>query len=63
MKKATIILGFLVLAVSLYNISPYLTDYAALAEYGKGYVWGNIILLMVACILLYVGYRRKKAKA
>jgi len=62
MKYFLIILGCILLLISIYQSFPYLLDYQYLSEYGKGYIWGNIILLIIGVLLLLLGIRKYRSK-
>ncbi len=60
MKKVLLIIGIVLSGVSLYQVSQYILNYNMLSEYGKGYVWGSIILFLIGVILILLGIRKKK---
>lgn len=60
MKKITLIFGVILLLVGLFQGGRYFWDYNALSQYGKGFVWGSIILFLVGILLIYLGLRKNK---
>jgi len=61
MKKiALIIIGAMLSIVGCIQAFRYIFDYNTLAQYGKGYVWGSMILLLIGLVLIYFGVRKKK---
>ena len=59
-KYILLIAGILLALFSLATVSRYIGDYAVLTEYGRGYVWGKIILLAIGIILIVLGIRKKR---
>ena len=47
--------------LGLVQVTRYVMDYEILSEYGKGYVWGSIALLLIGMFLIIVGVRKKKS--
>lgn len=60
MKKTAVILGVLAVLLSLFQGGRYIFDYYELSEYGKGFIWGNIILFVAGVLLIITGRRKKK---
>jgi len=60
MKYFLIIIGSLFCLASLSRISLYIIDYNQLTNYGKGYIWGNILLLILGALMLFYAYKQKK---
>jgi len=59
MKKLIIAIGILFLCYGLYKGGQYLFQIEELTEYGKGYVWGSVIQIIIGCFLIFLGVRRK----
>lgn len=53
-------LGFLLILLSLISFVQYSLDYDQLSSYGKGFVWGKLILLSVGFLLTFFGFKKKK---
>ena len=60
MKKVTIVIGMVLSLIGFFQGSSYFFDYNNLTNYGKGYVWGSIFLLMIGLVLIYLGLKKKK---
>ncbi len=60
MKRWIIIIGILITLLGLYQGSKYLTDYNDLTNYGKGYVWGSIFIIILGSSIIIYGVRKKK---
>jgi FtsH-binding integral membrane protein len=58
MKYLILIISFLFILMSISSLNKYGSDYKILSEYGKGYFWGNILLLTIGIILLFFGLRK-----
>lgn len=54
MKYALYISGGLMLLLAINGLIRYAGDYSVLTEYGKGYVWGNIILMIAGTGLIFI---------
>ncbi len=63
MKKVSLILGIILSLVGLFQVFRYIFEYNTLMQYGKGYVWGSIILFAIGLVLIYFGLRKKKTKS
>jgi len=59
MRKVIIIFGAIITVIGIYQVSKYLFDYNMLTQYGKGYVWGSIFLIMIGVIFLIIGLKMK----
>jgi hypothetical protein len=60
MKKIILILGIIISLIGIYQSGRYFLDYSTLSQYGKGYVWGSIILFLIGVVLIYLGLKKKK---
>ena len=61
MKKLLLILGIILVLASLFSIGQYIGDYEVLSEYGKGFIWGKILLLAAGATLIFVALKRRGA--
>ena len=59
MKKSALIIGIVLLLIGFIQGVRYLLDYNTLTQYGKGYVWGSILLFVMGILLIYIGVRKK----
>lgn len=62
MKKILNSLGILLLFAGIIPLIQYLIDYKILSEYGKGYVWGKIILVLGGVASVIVARRIGSSK-
>jgi len=60
MKKAIPIIGSLVFLFGVFNIIKYIFDYNVLAAYGKGFVWGNAILMLLGFFMMFFILKKKR---
>lgn len=59
MKKEVLFYVSLVICVlSSFKLLSYIADYQKLSDYGKGYIWGNLILLFLGIFGIY--FSKKK---
>ncbi|NLB67472.1 MAG: hypothetical protein GX798_03310 [Bacteroidales bacterium] len=63
MKKVSLILGIILALIGFFQVIRYIFEYNTLMQYGKGYVWGSIILFAIGLLLIYFGLRKKKNKS
>ena len=61
MKKGSLILGIIFTILGSFQTGKYLFYYTALTDYGKGFVWGSILLIAVGILLIKYGLKRKKS--
>jgi len=63
MKKYLLLfLGTILSAIALSKLSLYVSDYEQLTSYGKGYIWGNLFILLVGLVLLFFGFKIKRSR-
>ncbi len=61
MKRILIIVGGILVFLAIVPIVQYVFEYDQLSNYGRGYIWGgNVLLLLLGSLLLYKGIKRKK---
>ncbi len=53
--------GIVITLISLFSILPYIFDYSDLSKYGKGYITGKVLLLLVGIFLIIFGKKKKTA--
>jgi len=62
-KKLLLISGIIVRLFALYPLFKYIFDYQQLSEYGQGYIWGKVFLLLFGLVLIGTSrFKRKAAK-
>jgi len=59
-RYLTIAAGAVAILIALFQGGRYIFDYNVLSSYGKGYIWGNVILFFLGIFLIIAGIRRKK---
>jgi len=63
MKKILIIAGGILVFLSVIPIIQFVFYYNELSDYGKGYIWGNVILFLLGSLFLFLGIKKKKKSA
>lgn len=58
MKIASTVAGSVLLLIGLLNVIRYISDYNVLAPYGKGFVFGNVLLMALGIMALFYGLRK-----
>ncbi len=62
-KKLLLILGIIVCLFALVPLVQYVFDYQQLSEYGQGFIWGKVLLLVLGGLLIFASlYTRKTVK-
>lgn len=59
MKKFLLIIGIAFLIFGLYPFVKYISDFQILSSYGKGFVIGKVLILVLGCSLIYLSIRLK----
>jgi multisubunit Na+/H+ antiporter MnhG subunit len=60
MKKVLFIAGIIILALGVIPLMQYALDYNDLSNYGKGYIWGKIFIILLGTFLIFMSRRLKK---
>lgn len=60
MKKAALTIGIILVVIGLFQGIRYFFEYNHLTLYGKGYVWGSFLLIVVGLVLTYLGLKPNK---
>jgi len=62
MKKLLLIFGVVFVLLGIFQGGRYIFDYELLSSYGKGYVIGSGLLLLLGVLLIYFGIKKKKTE-
>lgn len=62
MKTFLIIIGTILSAIGFFQGYQYIMNYSLLSAYGKGFIWGNIILVVIGIGLILIAFRKTKKK-
>ena len=60
-KNILLAIGILLVLFSLVSVSQYIGDYSTLTEYGKGFVCGKLLLLLIGIGLIIFSIKKKNA--
>jgi ABC-type multidrug transport system permease subunit len=60
MKKIALATGIVLSFIGGIQGSRYFLDYSLLTQYGKGFVWGSVVLFLIGIVLIYFGLRKVK---
>jgi len=58
MKKILLYVGLIVVLIAAIPLLNYALDYNILTDYGKGFIWGKILLLLVGAVLIGISQRK-----
>jgi len=61
-KILLITLGLFLIIFSISSMWEYFWDYSILSDFGKGFIWGNIIVLLLGIGIFFFGILWKKKK-
>lgn len=62
-KKLLLIFGIIACVFALVPLLQYIFDYGRLSEYGRGFIWGKALLLIIGAVLIAASrYKRKSIK-
>ncbi len=59
MKKVALIAGIILSFVGFFQVIGNLAKYNTLTQFGKGYVWGSMMLLVIGLSFVYLGLKKK----
>jgi hypothetical protein len=59
MKKFLIGLGAFLIIASFFSLRDVIFDYATITDYGRGFVWGKVMLFLIGLALLFWGLRKR----
>ena len=59
MKKVALIVGIILSSVGFFQVIGNLDKYNTLTQFGKGYVWGSLTLLVIGSVFVYLGLKNK----
>jgi len=60
MKYIFYLIGGILLLSSIYSLVQYALDYDVLSQYGKGYIWGKVLMFIIGAVLIYFGFKKSK---
>jgi hypothetical protein len=61
MKIVLYVIGILIFIFAAIKISQNSFSDSRLSEYGKGYVLGNVVLILVGLLLIFFAWKKKKS--
>ncbi|WP_293011549.1 hypothetical protein [Mongoliibacter sp.] len=59
MRNFILIISLLLLTIGMYNFFKYIGDFSELSAYGKGYLAGSIIFILLGGTLSFLIVRKK----
>jgi len=57
MKKVLFYLGILLCILGFFPLLQYALDYNSISDYGKGYVWGKVVILSIGVGTIFISRR------
>ena len=60
MKKALFIIGVSLIVITILSMFPFVLNFSSLSNYGKGFIFGKIILIFVGLVLVL--FNKKKVR-
>ena len=60
MKKVLLYVGVIVCLIGIFPLFQYIFDYAKLSDYGKGFIWGKVVIILIGLSLILISRRKNK---
>lgn len=60
MRYVLLFIGAGLILYSLINGGRYIADYDSLTDYGKGFIWGNLLFFALGSALVIIGLVRRR---
>jgi multisubunit Na+/H+ antiporter MnhG subunit len=60
MKKVLLFFGVIMCLMGIFPLIQYSLDYTKLSDYGKGFVWGKVVILLVGISLIAISRKKNK---
>lgn len=61
MKKVLLYVGIIICLLGLVPLVEYLFDYNKLSDYGKGFIWGKGLMILIGICLVVIGRKGKQS--
>lgn len=58
MKRVLFYTGIVLCVLGLFPLLQYLFDYGKLSDYGKGFVWGKVLLIFLGGAMIFFGKKK-----
>lgn len=59
MKKLLFYLGLGLSIIGAFSFLKYVIDYNSLSDYGRGYVWGKVLIIIIGIVLILLSRKIK----
>jgi len=59
MKKVLLYAGIVLCLIGIFPLIQYLLDYKQLSDYGKGFIWGKGLIILVGICLIFLSKKKK----
>lgn len=60
--KTILVIGVITTLIGVYQCGNYMLDYSILSNYGRGYVWGSVLLIVIGAVCIALGLRKNKSR-
>ncbi|NND06484.1 MAG: hypothetical protein HKN87_08890 [Saprospiraceae bacterium] len=62
MRKMLLILGIMLCLIGTYSLVEYTFDYGELTDYGRGFIWGKALVILIGISLILFSLRKNPTK-
>ena len=62
MKKILLSVGVIICFIGIIPLFQYIFDYTELSDYGKGFVWGKVVIIGIGISLIIISRRINKTR-
>lgn len=60
MRKVLLAIGIILCLIGVFPLFQYIFDYTELSDYGKGFVWGKAVILLIGISLIVISRKINK---
>jgi len=60
MKKVLLFVGVVMCLIGIFSSFQYIFDYTELSNYGKGFIWGKVGIVLIGISLIAISRKNNK---
>jgi hypothetical protein len=62
MKIVLLYVGVVMCLIGIFSSLQYIFDYPKLSDYGKGFIWGKVVIILIGITFIAISRKKDKAK-